>query len=1128
MAGDPFADAGFESVTAPTDPTGVGRPIIRKGVEPGKPGLPEGYAVDTGGPPPKATKVTGLPDAYTTPDSYRPMTADEKTAYGLDPSKPFTINIKTNKPELIPTGKDATPPPQTPDPFQTDAILKQIQNVRELAKQPFALGPASPYLKHIPIIGNNASNMEGALSQITGDIRQLGIERLRELNGGQGVATIARNQAEQQALQNAFAPLNQTQTADQFIKGLDTGEQLYRRQSAKAAGLDPMDPEVQKRFGINPILLPDGTPQAPAPTAATPGSGPPPPVLQITKSTPLPAVEGTNGIQTSGTTKTVIDPAWEKAAPRLEQMLAADPKEISNAQIIGWMQNNGLEPSAAKDALDYRMSPHGADWRKRGGNYVVDPRRQETLSGLEKARALLATSAPGAFLAGAAETGSMGADKELAGLVGSVGGAGGYTKARQDYTDKTNLMAYEHPDATVMGNTLGGLSSLSTGVPKTFGRQLVHNVGQAGVYGALSSDDPSVGGRFENALGSMGTAAVATPALEVASIPFRAATRSASGTVQRLFGANPEMVADNAALGRLGSHLPPQDIPKLRENLATQDSLGASPSGATVVDRTGQDYLGRLVQKSPAARAEADTALSTAEAKLPGAIKDDFTQAIDKAAGNEDVATFLNRPARDITRDVHDMAGREYEAGIAPIKHEPVPISPELADALSHEQIKGAISDALNGHSLDDQTRATLRGLPAVLKQVGGMDPKLAAKVFSGLNLDVDSVRNIATALDRKASKLADGTEAQYELSRLSQTLRNEVKDIYPEFAATNDRYSSRMRAINALDDARKNFLGNASGTATDALAKSTSRPGFNEPGAPEYPEGTAPTPSQQQMAQAGAREATVAAAGDKATGSALTTARDMSSAGQQERTPMVFGDQAGDLQKRAAAKVANTETLARISSSGTADDAAGTFVAGAKAIANLGFHRGGAAIASALSGIHGINAADSARIVRLYTSPGEAANVVNQLEQSYGRRKARFIINRIASLATVAAARRSLPEEAVQGSDAQAIAADQVDRSSWGARPDGSAKGTGFLGVMKRPDGNVSSEISVGLPINGKEMDIATMVPGLTSGELNWLLTTPMDQIAKNLPDSIRHKAVLHAQARIAAGLSPFKQDGE
>ena len=98
-----------------------------------------------------------------------------------------------------------------------------------------------------------------------------------------------------------------------------------------------------------------------------------------------------------------------------------------------------------------------------------------------------------------------------------------------------------------------------------------------------------------------------------------------------------------------------------------------------------------------------------------------------------------------------------------------------------------------------------------------------------------------------------------------------------------------------------------------------------------------------------------------------------------------------------------------------------------------------------------------------------------------------------------------------------------EYDDSQWGLRPDGSKKSSGWLGVYQRPDGNVSSELSVGVPINGTETDIPTMVPGLTPDELSWLLTTPEDQIAQNLPQSIMQKAIAHAQQRIASGQSPF-----
>jgi hypothetical protein len=107
------------------------------------------------------------------------------------------------------------------------------------------------------------------------------------------------------------------------------------------------------------------------------------------------------------------------------------------------------------------------------------------------------------------------------------------------------------------------------------------------------------------------------------------------------------------------------------------------------------------------------------------------------------------------------------------------------------------------------------------------------------------------------------------------------------------------------------------------------------------------------------------------------------------------------------------------------------------------------------------------------------------------------------------------------------------ADRSTWDKRADGSAKGTGWLGVLRRPDGNVSTEISAGININGKEMDVPLLVPGLTKPELDYLMKHEPDleknpRFFRDMPRSILGKAEAFAKQRIAQGKSPFKQDGE
>lgn len=106
-------------------------------------------------------------------------------------------------------------------------------------------------------------------------------------------------------------------------------------------------------------------------------------------------------------------------------------------------------------------------------------------------------------------------------------------------------------------------------------------------------------------------------------------------------------------------------------------------------------------------------------------------------------------------------------------------------------------------------------------------------------------------------------------------------------------------------------------------------------------------------------------------------------------------------------------------------------------------------------------------------------------------------------------------------------------DRSQWDKRADGSQKGMGWLGLLRRPDGNVSSEISAGINVGGKEMDVPLMVPGLTKPELDYLMTNEPDleknpSFFRSMPQSILAKAEAFAKQRLAQGKSPFRQDGE
>lgn len=86
--------------------------------------------------------------------------------------------------------------------------------------------------------------------------------------------------------------------------------------------------------------------------------------------------------------------------------------------------------------------------------------------------------------------------------------------------------------------------------------------------------------------------------------------------------------------------------------------------------------------------------------------------------------------------------------------------------------------------------------------------------------------------------------------------------------------------------------------------------------------------------------------------------------------------------------------------------------------------------------------------------------------------------------------------------------------------RPDLTKKGMGYMGALKRPDGGVSTELSIGVDFGRGETLIPTLVPTLAPDEVVYLLSKPPED---PIPRQILDKAVSHAKQRLSQGLSPF-----
>ena len=96
--------------------------------------------------------------------------------------------------------------------------------------------------------------------------------------------------------------------------------------------------------------------------------------------------------------------------------------------------------------------------------------------------------------------------------------------------------------------------------------------------------------------------------------------------------------------------------------------------------------------------------------------------------------------------------------------------------------------------------------------------------------------------------------------------------------------------------------------------------------------------------------------------------------------------------------------------------------------------------------------------------------------------------------------------------------------------RADGSEKSAlGYLGPIKNNvTGKTMTELTVGVPINGEEMEVPAMVPTLTEDEILFLQNNDLEGRPQLIPESILRKAQRHAVKRLGNGQSVFYQDGE
>lgn len=93
----------------------------------------------------------------------------------------------------------------------------------------------------------------------------------------------------------------------------------------------------------------------------------------------------------------------------------------------------------------------------------------------------------------------------------------------------------------------------------------------------------------------------------------------------------------------------------------------------------------------------------------------------------------------------------------------------------------------------------------------------------------------------------------------------------------------------------------------------------------------------------------------------------------------------------------------------------------------------------------------------------------------------------------------------------------------TYGTRPDGSPKGAGYFGEITHPakPGTEFTEWTVGVTVDGKDMDIPLIVPTLSRKELQAVLQGKETR-------AIIRKAVDHALSRMKQGRPVYAEPGE
>lgn len=210
---------------------GIGRPVIRRGQEPVKPDLPQGFGM-TGG---NAAPVPGLPREFTMPDKWERAGPKDLQPLGL--SGPYLINRKTGDVKLVDVPK-AGEAAKKVDPRDTAIELRNVIDsafrAKELSRKGWlATGVGSGLAQKFG--GTTAAAVKGKLDTIGANTAFEKLQKMREASPT-GAALGSITERELDLLKSTIASLDPSQPDEDFQGAMQQIADSYARVLMKIPG----------------------------------------------------------------------------------------------------------------------------------------------------------------------------------------------------------------------------------------------------------------------------------------------------------------------------------------------------------------------------------------------------------------------------------------------------------------------------------------------------------------------------------------------------------------------------------------------------------------------------------------------------------------------------------------------------------------------------------------------------------------------------------------------------------------------------------------------------------------------------------------------------------------------------